>query len=233
MVSTAKQMSVDELFVKKPANPGSRFFLPGHSDWQDFELNMPGEHNILNALAAITVAHELGIAVEHMQKALQGFQGIGRRCQMLGEIKIADKNLLLIDDYAHHPSEIAATLSAIRAGWPERGLHVVFQPHRYSRTRDLFEDFSLVFSEADSLLMLEVYSAGEDEIAGADSRALCRAIRNRGQVDPMFVEDRHEIKSLLGSVVNDGDVVLVLGAGNVGQVAKTLRSDSDEKFQKD
>ncbi len=201
-------------------------FTPGAKDWLDIELNMPGEHNVLNALAAISVAHELGVSDEYIQSALKNFQGIGRRCQVMGDVAVADKKVLLIDDYAHHPREINATLDAIRKGWPDKRINVVFQPHRYTRTRDLFEDFSQVFYEVNALLMLEVYSAGEDVIMGADSRSLCRAIRLRGHVDPIFVEDRDEIINLLTGAVSDGDIVLVLGAGNVGQIAKEIQAGS-------
>lgn len=197
---------------------------PGAEDWLDIELNMPGEHNVLNALAAISVAHELNVSDKTIQSALKKFQGIGRRCQVLGEIQVENKQVLLIDDYAHHPREIDATLNAIRKGWPDRRINVVFQPHRYTRTRDLFEDFSQVLPDVNSLLMLEVYSAGEDVIPGADSRSLCRAIRLRGHVDPILVEDRDDISNLLGGIVSDGDIVLVLGAGNVGQIAKELKA---------
>ena len=198
--------------------------MPGAEQWLDIELNMPGKHNVLNALAAISVAYELEIPTQAIVKALKKFQGIARRCQILGEISIDNKTVLLIDDYAHHPSEIDATVDAIRKGWPEKSIHVVFQPHRYSRTRDLFDDFAQVLSSVDVLLMLEVYSAGETMITGADSRSLCRAIRLRGLVDPIYVEDRQQIETLLAGLINEGDIVLILGAGNVGQIAKDLLS---------
>jgi UDP-N-acetylmuramate--alanine ligase len=152
-------------------------------DWLEVTLNLPGEHNVLNALAAIAVAHEVGISDEAIGQALTGFQGIGRRFQLYGEVQTPRGKVMLVDDYGHHPREVAATLRAARASWPERRLVVVFQPHRYSRTRDLFEDFTEVLSEADALLVLEVYAAGEKPVPGADSRTLCRAIRARGQVD--------------------------------------------------
>lgn len=192
----------------------------------EINLNMPGEHNVQNALAAVAVAQELGVDDASIQKALSKFQGIGRRCEVLGDVDLGNKSVLLMDDYAHHPSEIAATIDAIRKGWPDKNINVVFQPHRYTRTRDLFEDFATVLSELDVLLMLEVYSAGEKPITGADSRSLCRAIRLRGYVDPVFVENRDEIKSLLTGMVNDGDILLVLGAGNVGNIAKELSVDT-------
>ena len=193
-----------------------------HADWLKIELNLPGRHNVLNALAAITVAHELGIREEAIISALRNFQGIARRCQILGEIVINDNRVLLIDDYAHHPREIAATLQALRTGWPGRRLVVIFQPHRYTRTRDLFEDFTQILSEVNALLLLEIYPAGEAPIAGADSRSLCRAIRQRGQVEPIFVEKREEIDSLLVRNVRDKDILAVLGAGDIGALAPLL-----------
>lgn len=196
---------------------------PGSSDWLEIELNLPGEHNVLNALAAIAIATDLGVSDQAIQKGLAGFQGIARRCEVVGDIQIESEKVLLIDDYGHHPSEIAATLTAIRNGWPGRRLVVIFQPHRYSRTRDLFEDFTQVLSEVDVLLMLEVYSAGETAITGADSRSLCRAIRLRGQVDPLFVEQRSEVPGLLKSVVKDDDVLLTLGAGDVGHLVNEIK----------
>jgi len=191
-------------------------------DWLQVKLNLPGKHNILNALAAIAVAHEVGVTDESIITALAEFQGIGRRCQVLGEINIQDKKVLLIDDYAHHPREINATLGGIRQGWPDKRIVVIFQPHRFTRTRDLFEDFCLVLSETDKLLLLDIYSAGESPVAGADGRSLCRAIRQRGQVDPIFVEQHEEIPQLLENLVEENDLLLVLGAGNVGAVSASL-----------
>lgn len=193
-----------------------------HKDWLDIELNLPGQHNMLNALAAITVANELGVSESVITNALRGFQGIGRRCQIIGDIFINNKKILVVDDYAHHPREIAATLQALRSGWPGRRLVVVFQPHRYTRTRDLFEDFTRVLSGVDALLLLDVYPAGETKIAGADSRSLCRAIRRRGQVEPVFVDKRQELDVLLAGNMQDNDLLVVLGAGDVGTLAPTL-----------
>ncbi len=192
------------------------------NDWLQVKLNLPGKHNILNALAAIAVAHEVGVGDESIITALAEFQGIGRRCQVLGKINIQDKKVLLIDDYAHHPSEINATLQGVRQGWPDKRIVVIFQPHRYTRTRDLFEDFCQVLSETDKLLLLEIYSAGEPPVAGADGRSLCRAIRQRGQVDPIFVEQHEGVPKLLENLVEDNDLLLVLGAGNVGAVSANL-----------
>ncbi|MEX0951343.1 MAG: UDP-N-acetylmuramate--L-alanine ligase [Gammaproteobacteria bacterium] len=203
---------------------GSRCWFSAHRGADDpgheYELNLPGKHNVLNALAAIAVAEEMGVERSVIARGLKDFQGIGRRLQVLGEI---DNNVLLIDDYAHHPSEISCTLEAVRAGWPARRVVVVFQPHRYTRTRDLFEDFVQVLSRIDVLLLLDIYPAGETAIAGADSRSLCRAIRLRGQVEPVFVEERDEVYSLLPGVLQPNDLLLVLGAGDIGSLAPELK----------
>ncbi len=195
---------------------------PGREGRLAVTLNMGGRHNVLNALAAIAVAHELGVDDAAIQRALAGFQGIGRRFQMYGELDSAAGKILMIDDYGHHPREVAATVQAIRAGWPQRRLVVAFQPHRYSRTRDLFEDFAIVLSEIDVLVLLEVYPAGEAPIAGADGRALSRAIRARGFVDPVFVEEVADLPAALSGVLQDGDVLLTLGAGDIGAAAAKL-----------
>ncbi len=187
-------------------------------------LNMPGHHNILNALAAVAVAHELGIKDQAIIEALKQFQGIGRRFQHYGEIKISDGKVMHVDDYGHHPTEVAAVVQAIRSGWPERRLVLVFQPHRYTRTRDLFEDFCIVLSEVDNLVLLDVYPAGETPISGADGRALSRAIRTRGKVDPIFVESGKQLPEALKSVLQDGDILLTQGAGNVGAIATEIKS---------
>ncbi|MCG8324405.1 MAG: UDP-N-acetylmuramate--L-alanine ligase [Thiotrichales bacterium] len=198
---------------------------PGADAWLDIELNLPGQHNVLNALAAIAIAGELGVSDAAIQRGLAGFQGIARRCQVVGEIQIESSRVLLIDDYGHHPSEIEATLAAIRTGWPDRRLVVIFQPHRYSRTRDLFEDFIHVLSEVDVLLLLDVYAAGEPAVRGADSKSLCRAIRLRGLVDPLFVEQRREVPDVLKAVVREGDVLVTLGAGDVGHLVAEIKQE--------
>lgn len=190
--------------------------------WLNVKLNLPGKHNILNALAAIAVAHEVGVADESIVTALAEFQGIGRRCQVLGELDIRGKKVLVIDDYAHHPREIHATLQAVREGWPDKRVVVIFQPHRYTRTRDLFEDFCQVLSETDKLLLLDIYSAGEKSIIGADGRSLCRAIRQRGQVDPIFIEQRDALSPLLENLIEENDLLLVLGAGDVSSISASL-----------
>jgi UDP-N-acetylmuramate--alanine ligase len=185
-------------------------------------LNLPGRHNILNALAAIAVARELGVDREAIGRALEQFQGISRRFQVTESCPIKGGEVMLVDDYGHHPQEVLATLTAAREGWPGRRMVVVFQPHRYSRTQEQFDDFTQVFSQADLLLLTEVYAAGEEPIAGADGRALSRAIRLRGQVDPIFVADIHELPDLLAGLLQDGDIVLLLGAGDIGAVAAKL-----------
>lgn len=185
-------------------------------------LNMPGRHNVLNATAAITVAHELGVEKDAMQRALEQFQGVGRRFQIHGTMSIDQDEAMVVDDYGHHPREMAATVAAIREGWPERRLVMVFQPHRYTRTRDLFEDFVQILSQVDVLLLLDIYPAGEKPIAGADSKALSRAVRLRGQVDPVFVEQPDEIVDVIPGFIEDGDIVLVMGAGSIGHVAEQL-----------
>jgi len=186
-------------------------------------LNLPGRHNVLNSLAAVAVATELEIPDEAIQRALASFQGIDRRLQQLGEISWPGGRALIVDDYGHHPTEVAATLEAARQGWPERRLVLVFQPHRYTRTRDLLDDFGRTLSECDVLLVTEVYAAGEAPIAGADGRAICRAVRSRGGVEPVFVESVDDLADSLRAVLRDGDVVLTMGAGNLGIVAQDLK----------
>ncbi|HFE38422.1 MAG TPA: UDP-N-acetylmuramate--L-alanine ligase, partial [Gammaproteobacteria bacterium] len=195
---------------------------PGVNQWLNVTLNMPGRHNVLNALAAIVVARELGVNDLSILKALADFEGIVRRFQMYGELQIDGGSVLLIDDYGHHPKEIESMFEAIRAAWPERRLVVIFQPHRYSRTRDLFEDFVRVLCEPDVLLLSEVYPAGEAEITGADSRALTRAIRMRGDREPIFVESFDSLPDILTNVLKDKDILLTLGAGDIGLVPSRL-----------
>ena len=210
--------------VQEGSRTRFRVSRPGQADWLDIRLNLPGRHNVLNALAAIAVAHEIGIEDAAIQQALAGFEGIGRRFQIYGDYTTPAGTVLHIDDYGHHPREVGATLEAIRQGWPGRRLVLAFQPHRYSRTRDLFEDFARVLSEVDGLVLLEVYPAGEAPIAGADGRTLARAIRTRGQVDPVFVEDIDELADTLRGVLQEGDILLTLGAGNIGAAAAQLKS---------
>ena len=185
-------------------------------------LRLPGVHNVRNALAAIAVAEELQVADDAVVRALDKFEGIDRRFQNLGEIRTKAGEIMLIDDYGHHPTEVAATLAAARTGWPEKRVVLVFQPHRYSRTRDLMDDFAQVLSEADVLVLLDVYAAGEVPIAGADGRAIARAVRSRGAVEPVFVESLEELAPVLRDVIADGDLVLTMGAGDIGAYATTL-----------
>ena len=190
------------------------------------ELHIPGKHNVLNATAAAAVASDEGIDDRAIVAGLERYQGVGRRFQQYGECAIADGSVLLVDDYGHHPTEVAATISAVRQAWPDKRLVMVYQPHRYTRTRDLYEDFASVLSTVDVLLLLDVYSAGEDPIPGADSRSLCRSIRGRGQLDPIFIEKPEQVAEALKGVMRDGDIVLTQGAGNIGAVAADLaRSD--------
>lgn len=189
-------------------------------------LNLPGRHNVLNALAAVAVASDEGIADQAIQQALNSFAGIGRRFQHYGSFQLADEqtngDVMLVDDYGHHPSEVAATIAAAKAGWPDRRLVMAFQPHRYSRTRDLYEDFVNVLSQVDVLLLLEVYSAGETPISGADSKSMCRSIRLRGQLDPVYVASADQLSGVLADIIEPGDLVLTQGAGNIGALARQL-----------
>lgn len=194
----------------------------GHDNWLDVTLNLPGHHNVLNALAAIAVAHECGVDDAAICRALENFKGVGRRFQLAGEIETPHGRVLLVDDYGHHPREVGAVIQAARAAWPQRRLVVAFQPHRYTRTRDLFDDFSEVLSSVDALVVLEVYAAGEEPISGADSRTLCRSIRARGQVDPVFVAHSEDLARALQGVLHDGDVVITLGAGDIGAISSKL-----------
>jgi UDP-N-acetylmuramate--alanine ligase len=194
----------------------------GQDNALEITLNLPGRHNILNSLAVIAVAGELGINDATIQRALAGFKGIGRRFQINGEILLGGGAVTFVDDYGHHPREIAATLDSARQAFPDRRLVLVFQPHRYTRTRDLFEDFVQVLSMTDVLVLLDIYPAGEKPVIGADGRSLSRAIRVRGQIDPIFVEKVGELAEILPGVVEPGDVVLTLGAGSIGQAAVEL-----------
>ena len=207
----------------------SRFTVEQSGKKQDFEviLNLPGRHNILNALSVIAIAEELGIDECTIQRALSQFKGIGRRFQVNGELRLADQPITLVDDYGHHPREIEATLDSARQAYAGRRLVLVFQPHRYTRTRDLFEDFVEVLSKTDVLILTEVYPAGEKPISGADGRALSRAIRLRGQIEPLFLAEIAELDEILPGILKPGDVILTLGAGNIGQVAAELPRQLD------
>ncbi len=188
------------------------------------KLNLPGKHNVLNALAAIAVAIDEGIPEAAICSALAKFEGIGRRFEILGEFESDLGKATLVDDYGHHPTEVSATVDVVRNNWPERRLVMAYQPHRFTRTRDLYEDFVNVLSKVDVLILLEVYSAGEDFIDGADSKALCRSIRARGNVDPIYVKAISEVPAVLANVLQDGDILLTQGAGNIGKLAKALQA---------
>ena len=184
-------------------------------------LNMPGKHNALNATAAIAVAKDQNIANHAILEALTKFEGVGRRFQHYGSFENERGNVMLVDDYGHHPSEVAATIAAVREGWPDKRLVMIYQPHRYSRTRDLYEDFVKVLADVDQLLLLDVYSAGEEPIVGADSKSLCRSLRQRGK-EPLHIANSSELAGVLASTLQDNDLVLTQGAGNIGQLVKKL-----------
>jgi len=186
-------------------------------------LNLPGRHNVQNALAAAAIGWQLGIGAEAIARAFLAFEGVGRRFNLKGELALpGGGSALLVDDYGHHPVELAAVFAAARGGWPERRLVACFQPHRYSRTRDLFDDFAKVLSEVDALVLCDVYPAGETPIAGADAKALARAIRSRGRVDPVLAGSARELPAVLGDVLQAGDLVILLGAGDIGGIAPLL-----------
>ena len=185
-------------------------------------LSLPGYHMALNATAAIAVALEDDIDEASILRALKSFEGVGRRFEQYGEFETGNGKVMLVDDYGHHPSEVRATINAVRAGWPDRRLVMIFQPHRYTRTRDCFEDFIEVLNQVDELILMDVYPAGEDPIVGADGRALCRSIRLRGHVEPYFVPSPDQVPATLADIIRDGDIVLTQGAGNVGKMAKIL-----------
>ena len=187
----------------------------------EYQLALPGRHNVLNALAAIAIASRLGISDDAVARALSGFEGIGRRFEVLGEVDLEQGRVVLVDDYAHHPTELAATLEAARHCWPARRLVVVFQPHRYTRTRNLFDDFVRVLSGIENLIVTQVYGAGEAPIGGAGGRSLCRALRKLGG-QPVFIEHLSELGDALTSILRPDDVLLTLGAGDIGRFARAL-----------
>jgi len=180
----------------------------------DVSVNMPGNHNVLNALATIDD--------EAIVQGLAEFAGVGRRFQVYGDLPVEDGSVMLVDDYGHHPREVAAVIKAVRGGWPERRLVMVYQPHRYSRTRDLYDDFVQVLGESNVLLLMEVYPAGEEPIPGADSRQLCHSIRQRGQLDPIYVERGVDLAPLVKPLLRAGDILLCQGAGDIGGLAPQL-----------
>jgi len=203
--------------------------LPGRAEPLPVTLNLPGRHNVLNALAAASIGWQLGVEAEAIAHALKHFEGVGRRFHRRGELALDHGHVLLVDDYGHHPRELAAVFAAVRGGWPERRLVVGFQPHRYSRTRDLMDDFANVLADADVLVLTDVYPAGEAPIAGADGRALARAVRARGKVDPVLVEHPRDLKDTLPALMRDGDLLLLLGAGDIGATAVELAKAGELK----
>ncbi len=188
----------------------------------DVSVNMPGNHNVLNALATIAIASDEGISDEAIIQGLSGFQGVGRRFQVYGELPVEDGSVMLVDDYGHHPREVAAVIKAVRGGWPQRRLVMVYQPHRFSRTRDLYEDFVQVLGEANVLLLMEVYPAGEAPIPGAGSRQLCHSIRQRGTLDPIYIERGIDLAPIVKPLLRAGDILLCQGAGDIGGLAPQL-----------
>jgi UDP-N-acetylmuramate--alanine ligase len=185
-------------------------------------IHQPGIHNVLNATAAIAVASDEGLSDQAICDGIEGFQGVGRRFQRYGELALAEGSFMLVDDYGHHPTEVAATIAAVRQAWPDRRLMMLYQPHRYTRTKDLYEDFVKVLATVDGLLLLDVYAAGETAIPGADSRSLCRSIRLQGALEPVFVESPEQVVATLKQFVRPGDVLLTQGAGNIGALAQQL-----------
>ena len=197
---------------------------------QAVTLALPGRHNVLNALAAAAVGWQLGVPAPAIAVALEKFQGVGRRFNDLGEFATGKgATVRIVDDYGHHPRELAAVFAAARGGWPDKRLVVAFQPHRYSRTRDQFDAFAAVLSDVDALVLSEVYAAGEAPIPGADSKSLARAIRARGRSEPVVVEKSAALRSVLPDILQDGDLLLVMGAGDIGGVAQQLASEGFEE----
>jgi UDP-N-acetylmuramate--alanine ligase len=225
--------------INAKANAGVMQFTVVQKNYADMQicLNQPGMHNVQNACAAIAIARELGVSNQAIQTALSEFNGVGRRFTRYGEIalpKLANKqqgHFALVDDYGHHPAEMAATLAAARGAYPGRRIVLAFQPHRYTRTRDLFEDFVTVMSGADVVVLAEVYAAGEQPIVAADGRSLSRALRVLGQVDPVFVENIAELPATLLGILKDGDVVLTMGAGSIGSVPANLVNYLEENSE--
>jgi UDP-N-acetylmuramate--alanine ligase len=187
------------------------------------DLSLPGKHNVLNALATIAVATELGVDDLAIAKGLSEFRGVGRRFTQVGDFAaLKGGTFSVVDDYGHHPVEMAATLAAARGAWPQRRIVLAFQPHRYTRTRDCFEDFVKVLSSADAVLLTEVYAAGEPALVAADGRALARGVRVAGKVEPVFVEDVSAMPEAIKNFAQDGDVVIVMGAGSISKVPDQL-----------
>lgn len=209
-----------EKFSQSASHSHFEVVLP-NQERLEITLNLPGKHNALNATAAIAVAFEEGVDETAIKAALKEFEGIGRRFQHYGEFNVEAGNVMLVDDYGHHPSEVAATIKAAKQGWPDKRLVMAYQPHRYTRTRDLYEEFVDVLSQVDELLLLEVYSAGEEPIVGADSKSLCRSLRQRGK-EPRYIATHEELFTALADTMQDNDLILTQGAGNIGQLVKAI-----------
>jgi UDP-N-acetylmuramate--alanine ligase len=203
----------------------------GESETLAVTINMPGKHNVLNTLAAIAVAKEAGIGYQAIRSGLENFSGIGRRFEVVGEFKVEHSTVLLVDDYGHHPEEIKSVINAVRSGWDDKRIVMIFQPHKYSRTRDLFEDFSEVLSQVDALIMLEEYAAREEPIIGADSRSLCNNIRKRNKVEPIFLADKNAIFDAVQNILQPGDLIITQGAGDVTKVSQLLAKKFREIYQ--
>lgn len=197
--------------------------LPGRPEPLAVSLNLPGVHNVRNALGAMAIAWDLGLDLPAITPSLASFQGIGRRFAEVGEFDVPNGRIRVVEDYGHHPSELNATMSAARQGWPDRRIVVVFQPHRFTRTRDLFDEFSQVLATADAVVMTDIYPAGEPPIDGIDSGALCQTIRARGRVNPVLISNVNDIPRELPAMLEDNDLVLLLGAGSIGAVAQSIR----------
>ncbi len=215
-----------DLQAVKVRQQGHRMIFDLRRDGQllaaDMELSLPGKHNVQNALAALAIGLELNIDIGAMGQALGSFAGIGRRFNRYSGLQASGGRFTLIDDYAHHPTELRAVIGAVRAGWPDRRLVLVFQPHRYSRTRDLFDEFSAVLDQADALLVTDVYAAGESPVSGAGAPDLCRSVRNRGRLDPVYVSQVSDVPEALDRLLHDGDIVLLAGAGDIAGIARYM-----------
>ncbi len=222
-IDVMQKGTVSEYKIKRKNKPGLIKIV----------LNMPGKHNVLNSLAAFAVANEDNVNGASIAQALQNFSGIGRRFESHGVFETEKGEIELVDDYGHHPTELKATIEAVKSGWKDKRLVMVFQPHRYTRTRDLYEDFASVLSNVDLLVMLDVYPAGEKPIAGADSRSLCRTIRQHGKTEPVFVEKIEDLDSAINAIIKDGDLLLTQGAGSVGGIAKAWAKNKLSFIKKD
>lgn len=199
--------------------------IPNESSAMPVSLNLPGIHNVRNALGAIAIAWELGVDLASVVDVLAGFKGIGRRFADVGNFTTSNGEVMVIEDYGHHPSELTATIAAARSGWPDKRIVTVFQPHRYSRTHALFDEFSQTLADSDVVVLTDIYPAGEEAIDGVDSGALCQSIRARGRVNPVLISNVLDLPRELPSMLEDGDLVLLMGAGNIGQVAQEIREN--------